>query len=210
MARNSIGVLKAEVGVGLILIVFKNVNDWQLPNGCHVQRFEEGALLRGPISKKAVHDLPGLLYLRCQRGSRRMCNALPNNSRRPRKMAGRIRQMHRPAKTTAESVLAAKDFGHHRPHRCAQHNRIAVTTIARHNQICFITCGKSSHNARFGSIAKVRVPAYDPWVLDERPFDRFLELTDSHHVCVDPCQPIFAKLVWHGASSFKTMIPLSG
>src|SRR5215475_1942638 len=201
MARNGVGILQAEVCVGLILVVLEDIYNGQLPDSRHVQRFEERALLGCPISKKAVHDLPRFLHLRCQRGSSRMRNALPNNSGSAREMARWIRQVHRPAKATAESVLAAKNFRHHRSHRRSEHDRIALTTIARHHKICFVTRRKSSHDAAFGSITKMRVPADDSWVLDERPLDRLLELTDSHHLRVHPYHSIFANHVWHGDSS---------
>jgi hypothetical protein len=51
------------MGIGLVLIVLEQVNNRQLPDCGHVQRFEECALLRSAVAEKGINDLASLLYL---------------------------------------------------------------------------------------------------------------------------------------------------
>src|SRR5438874_4224908 len=80
IARDVIGVLQADVRIGLVIVVFQNVDDRQLPHCAKIQRFEERALLRGAVSKKAVDYLARVFYLRRERRAGRVSDGLTDDS----------------------------------------------------------------------------------------------------------------------------------
>src|SRR5258708_38380253 len=149
--------LKGEMGIRLVLVVFQNVNNRQLPHCRHVYRFEESSLLRGAIAKKAVNDLSSLLHLRSQRSAGGVRDALPDNSRGAGEMVLRVGQMHGASETLAQPVFPAKDLSHDFPQRSAQRDRIPVAAIAGHDQVGIVARGERPHNARLYSITEMRV-----------------------------------------------------
>src|SRR5262249_61217970 len=98
--------------VGLVMIVLKDVNDGELPNGCKIERFVEGALFRGTVAEKAIDNLACVLDLRCQRGAGRMRDGLPDDAGCAGKVGFRVRQIDRAAKTSAKTVSPAVDLRH--------------------------------------------------------------------------------------------------
>src|SRR5438067_7064090 len=108
-------------------------------------------------------------------------------------MASRIGQMHRPAESFAEPISAAEDFRHDVACGRAEHNRIAVTAIARHHGIIFASGSKRAHDARLCTIGEMRVPANHPRMLREGPLDALLKFADAHHLRVHPDKSFFAQ-----------------
>src|SRR5439155_22755805 len=96
-----------DMRVCLVLVIFENVNDRQLPAGGHVHGFEKTSLFRGSIPEEAVHHLPGVLDLRRESRARGMRDCGGDNSRCPGKVVGWIGQMHGAAEAFAEPILAS-------------------------------------------------------------------------------------------------------
>ena len=64
VSRDVVGIFEADVRVGLVVVVFQDVNDGQLPHGREVQRFVESSLLGRTVAEETVNDLAGIFHLR--------------------------------------------------------------------------------------------------------------------------------------------------
>src|SRR5271166_6239376 len=58
-----IGIFEADMGISLVFVVLEDEYDGQFPHRCHVEGFEECALLAGSVSEEAVDDLSRILDL---------------------------------------------------------------------------------------------------------------------------------------------------
>ena len=118
-----------------VLIVFADVDAWQLPKLRHVQRLVKDALIDRRLAKIDTRHLIRTLVLRRKRNPRRQRN-LPADNRVPaEKMVVAVEQVHRAAFAGRAAASFAKQFRHHFVGRSAACERVPVIAVTSHHII---------------------------------------------------------------------------
>ena len=194
LARRGVRVLLLHAGDHVVGVVLQHVDDRQLPQRGHVQRFGERALLGRAVAEEAQHHLPLPADLRRVRGAGRLRDALPDDPGRAQEPALGIGQVHRATVTAAQPGGPPVDLGHHRVRIAAEDHGIAMAPVGGHHLITWAERGQRPDDRGLGAVGQVGVPADHARMLGERGLDPFLELPDPQHLPVHPGQALGIQL----------------
>src|ERR1039457_3053884 len=102
--------------------------------------------------------------------------------------------MHGAAKSLAQPVFPAVKFSHHFSWGRPEHDGLPMATITGNHEIRGIPRRQRADYGRFRAIGKMGMSAHRARVFEESALHMLLELTNAHHLCVDPDQPIVSEL----------------
>src|SRR5699024_7457008 len=173
-----------------VVVVLAYEDDGQLPDGGHVERLVEGALVRGAVTEEADADLIRAAYLGGEARARGDAVSRADDAVGAEDALVPVRDVHGAALALAVACLPAEELSHHEVEVATLGNDVAVAPVRAGDEV--VVAQAFADGGRYRLLAQVQVDEAGYLALCKQPRSRALEVPYAAHLHIHILHLLFA------------------